>query len=271
VTHTAPPADLATARAFAQSWNRVSSVYTHEQFLDWFAPIAPADIEGRDVLELGFGNGSLLIHVAGCRPARLVGVELGDTLEQTRGLLAGAPVENVELVQGDLTQVDAGRFDIVYCIGVLHHLARPADGFAAVIRHTRPSGRFHCWVYAREGNWPVIHLVDPIRRVASRLPWWVTRYFLAVPLVAPFYVYAKLLRLVSRAWPRATTALRRLPLGSYALWIATRGFAFFRHVAFDQLVTPRTVYLSHPELVSWLRHPEVDPATVYLIFRNGNS
>jgi len=266
-----PHSDIETARAFAQSWNRVSSVYTHEQFLDWFAPLLPADITDRDVLELGFGNGSLLVHVAQCRPARLVGVELGDTLEQTRRLLENSPVGRLDLVKGDLTRVDLEEFDLVYCIGVLHHLARPDEGLAAVIRHTRPGGAFHCWVYAREGNWPIIHLVDPIRRVASRLPWWLTRYLIAAPLVVPFFLYAKLLRLISSVWPRSTPWISRLPLGGYALWIAARELAFFRHVAFDQLVTPRTVYFTRVELETWLRHPEIEPASTYLILRNGNS
>ena len=41
---------------------------------------------------------------------------------------------------------------------------------------------------------------------------------------------------------------RRLPLGSYSLWIGRRGLGFFRHVAFDQLVTPRTVYIERGEV-----------------------
>src|SRR5262249_50892914 len=67
------PADARTAAAFAESWNRVGegSVYTREQFLDWLAPIEPHEIRGRSVVELGFGNGSLLVHVAACGPSRL--------------------------------------------------------------------------------------------------------------------------------------------------------------------------------------------------------
>ncbi|HEU4523057.1 MAG TPA: class I SAM-dependent methyltransferase, partial [Thermoanaerobaculia bacterium] len=144
-------ADTSTAAAFAQSWNRVGSVYTREQFLEWFSPLTSEHIRGRTVIELGFGNGSLLAHVARCEPARLVGVELGDTIEQTRRNLAGAPV-TPELHRADLTRADLGTFDLSYCIGVLHHLDDPSAGFDSVLRHTSPGGQFHCWVYAREGN-----------------------------------------------------------------------------------------------------------------------
>lgn len=262
--------DADTARAFATSWNHVGErpVYSWEQFLDWMAPLGPQDVVGQEVLELGFGNGSHLYHMGHCGPRRLCGVELADTLETARRILRHLPPGLVELHRGDLTQVDLGQFDLVYCIGVLHHLQDPYAGFQAVLRHTRPGGRFHCWVYAREGNDVILRLVEPMRRMACRLPWWLTKYGLALPLVCPFYVYARGLARLAR-W--APARAERLPLGRYSLWIAPRPFWFFHHVAFDQLVSPRTVYLDRATLESWLRHPEVEPGSSYLILRNGNS
>jgi SAM-dependent methyltransferase len=155
----------------------------------------------------------------------------------------------------------------VYSIGVLHHLKDPRLGFESVVRNTRPGGRFHCWVYAKEGNAVVIWLVDPIRRIAARLPWWFTKYGLATPLAVPYFVYAKLLAAFPR-WP----ALRSLPLYEYSLWIAKREFAFFRHVAFDQLVTPQTVYIERATIEEWLKgNRRIVPGSTYIIMRNGNS
>ncbi len=254
-------ADKKTADAFAQSWNRIGSVYTREQFLEWFAPLTPEDLRGRSVLELGFGNGSLLVHAAQCAPARLAGVDLGDTLAQTRLNLAElAP--NVELHQGDLTSVELGTFDVVYCIGVLHHLDSPGEGFASVLRHTRAGGRFHCWVYAREGNAVIRWLVDPLRRVTSRLPWWFTKYLVATPLVVPYFLYAKTIRALG-------ISRLPLPLLEYTRWIASEPFRFFRHVAFDQLVTPRTRYIDRETVERWLS--DSDSSETYVIHRNGNS
>jgi len=267
--------DARTAAAFATSWNTVGegSVYTREQFLDWFAPVDPASIEGASVLELGFGNGSLLYHVGACRPARLCGVELGDTLAQTRKNLRHLPDGMLELHRGDLTTANLGQFDLVYCIGVLHHLEQPQRGFDAVLRHTRPGGRFHCWVYGREGNGVVVHVVDPIRRVASKLPWWLAKYGVALPLAMPYYAYAKTLTLASRyaKGEAGRELLHKLPLKEYSLWIAKRPFSFFHHVAFDQLVTPRTHYILREAIESWLQRPEIDPSSTYVTQRNGNS
>ena len=259
--------DAGTAAAFATSWNNVGSgsVYTREQFDDWLRPLDAAAFAGKSVLELGFGNGSLLYHAAAYGPARLAGVELGDTLARTRDNLRHLPDGMLELHQGDLTKVDVGAFDFVYCIGVLHHLASPDDGFRAVLQHTRPGGRFHCWVYAEEGNDLVIHVVDPIRRAASRLPWWLTKYGVAIPLTVPYFVYAKAVGRVPVA------VAERLPLGAYSQWIAQRDFAFFHHIAFDQLVTPQTHYISRATVDRWLASPEVAQDTTYVRRRNGNS
>jgi SAM-dependent methyltransferase len=264
------PVDRRTADAFATSWNDLPSgpVYTREQFIDWFEPVTPDDLRGRRVLELGFGNGSLLHHVAGCAPSALTGVELGDTFEVAKANIPGSYTGELNLIHGDLTRVEAGLHDVVYCIGVIHHLDEPADGFRAVLRHVVEGGRFHCWVYAREGNALVIALVDPLRRVVSRLPWRVTKWGVAFPLALPFFVVANATAALVRRWP----ALRNvLPLAGYFTWIAKREFAFFHHVAFDQLVTPTTRYISRDTVESWLESSEVEPGSTYLIFRNGNS
>jgi len=260
--------DQPTADAFARSWNRLpeGSVYSVSQFEEWFLPLTRADVEGKRVLELGCGGGSLMVHVTAWQPSDLVGVELGDSAAMAERNLARTGFTACRVAKGDLTTFDdAERYDLVYCIGVLHHLQDPRKGFDAVLRNTCPGGRFHCWVYAHEGNGVVRMVVDPIRRVASGLPWWLTKYGIATPLVVPYYVYAKVLNALR--WE----ALRRLPLHDYSLWISQRGFGFFRHVAFDQLVTPHTVYLRRDVIEEWLLDPRVEPGSTYVTFRNGNS
>jgi len=114
----------------------------------------------------------------------------------------------------------------------------------------------------------VIALVEPIRKLVSKLPWWFTKYFVATPLALPFYVYGKTIG--------ALTFLRHfknyLPLYSYMRWIGPREFGFYRHVAFDQLVTPQTTFITRAEIDDWLASSlEILPGSTYCIFRNGNS
>jgi SAM-dependent methyltransferase len=260
--------DVKTADAFATSWNNLpkGSVYTWDQIEDWMAPLHIDDVKGKRVLELGCGNGSLMVHLLEWGPKSLEGVDLGDSILTARENLKES--QNVNVTKSDLVEFTANEpYDVVCCIGVLHHLQKPEDGFKSVVRNTKPGGKFHCWVYAEEGNWLIIHFVDPIRKVASTLPWWFTKYFLATPLVAPFYIYAKILRMLPK-W----SLLKCLPLYEYALWIAKRGFLFFRHVAFDQLVTPQTTYIPKVTIENWMKkHKEIDQSSTYIIMRNGNS
>jgi SAM-dependent methyltransferase len=261
--------DTQTAQAFATSWNNLpeGSVYTSDQFTDWMAPLGQVDAGGKQVLELGCGNASLLYHMANWNPAYLEGVDLGDSVASAEKNMAKSQFRNWRVTKGDLVSFDSSGFDLVYCIGVLHHLKDPKAGFESLVRNTKPGGKFHAWVYAREGNAVVIWFVDPIRKIVSKMPWWFTKYCVATPLVVPFYLYAKVLN----ALPRFHL-LKKFPLYEYSLWIARREFAFFRHVAFDQLVTPQTVYISKVTIEIWLKeNPRVDQTSTYIIMRNGNS
>jgi SAM-dependent methyltransferase len=262
--------DQQTADAFATSWNNLppGSVYTREQFEDWLAPVTQSDVEGKDVAELGCGNGSLLVHMTSWEPRWLVGVDLGESVHSARENVGRTGFPRVEIQQGDLTQYASDGYDFVYCIGVLHHLKLPQIGFRSVLNNTKPGGRFHCWVYAREGNALIIWIVDPLRVIASRLPWWMTKYLIATPAVIPYFIYAKIVSAL-----RSVPGIKHLPLFDYSCWIAKRDFAFFRHVAFDQLVTPQTVYVSRAEVDRWLSEEsdDIEPGSTYVIFRNGNS
>jgi SAM-dependent methyltransferase len=231
------------------------------------APLTQSAVEGKTVLELGCGNGSLLYHTGGWRPAYLEGVDLGESVESARDVMAAGAFGNWKVVKADLTDYDSPGFDIVYCIGVLHHLTNPEAGLDAVLRNVKDGGVFHCWVYAKEGNALVRLLVEPLRRLFCRWPWWITKYLVATCLAVPFFAYAK-----SVAMLRRVPGMRLAPLYAYALWIAHREFAFFRHVAFDQLVTPRTTFLERDTIGRWLTtRAQVVPNSAYVIMRNGNS
>jgi len=263
------PSDQETADKFANSWNNVynASVYTEAQFEEWIAPWKKTDLKGKNILELGCGSGALMFHVAQTQPQKLMGIDLGDSVNTARKLLKD---HDVIITQGDITNtrelLKLGRFDRVYCIGVLHHLKKPEEGIQSLLAMTLPGGQFHGWVYAHEGNSVVRYLVDPLRRMVNHLPWFVNKYLVALPLTIPFFIYSNFCRIISYFLGKTTF----LPLFDYMMWISKRGFDFHHHVAFDQLVTPVTHYIKKERVESWLKDERIEEKSSYILFRNGN-
>jgi 2-polyprenyl-3-methyl-5-hydroxy-6-metoxy-1,4-benzoquinol methylase len=135
--------DLKTAQAFATSWNNLprGSIYSVEQFCEWMSPLIASDVKGKEVLELGCGNGSLAFHLVSWQPLRFKGVDLGDSVLSARKNLQDLQT-NVHIEQADLVQYQSDGYDLVYCIGVLHHLINPELGFQAILRNTKPGADF---------------------------------------------------------------------------------------------------------------------------------
>jgi len=261
--------DMKTANAFANSWNNLpgGSVYTWKQFEDWFNPLTKVNVEGKSVLELGCGNASLLVHIANWNPSYIEGIDLGASVIAAEKNMAETGFKNYKITKADLTQYKNKSFDLVFSIGVLHHLKKPEEGFKAVIKNTKSGGHFHCWVYAYEGNGVIRLIVEPLRRIFSKFPWWFTKYFVATPAVIPFFLYAKFLKNFSKI-----KFFKRLPLYEYSLWISQREFAFFRHVVFDQLLAPQTTFIDKITIKSWLNnYDNIQKDSQYIIMRNGNS
>lgn len=259
-------AEADTAAAFGYEWTRYRELAERyrQQFLDWIRPVDPGFLKGRTVLEGGCGKGRHTAVVAELGARAIVAIDLSDAVdaafENTRHL------PNVHIVQADLNHLPVRRvFDYAFSIGVLHHMPDPERGFRALVSRLVPGGAISTWVYGREGNGWIVHLVSPVReRVTTRLPHAFLDALSGV-LTVPLFLATRFLYGPSRS----TAFGKRLPYAPYLGYIAPFPFREQRSIVFDHLVAPIAFYMRRDEVAGWFERAGL--TAVRIEHHNANS
>lgn len=265
-----PESQRRTAEAFGWEWTHYIDQHPEfeAQFLDWIHPTQPEFFRGKSVLDAGCGTGRHAYYAARYGAAEVVGVDLSVAVETAQQVLSG--FDNAHVVQGDLLRPplrppdDGGGFDFIYSIGVLHHLPDPREGFLTLARYLRPGGTIAVWVYGYENNGLVRNVVEPIRRVSTRLSPGVL-HIAAWPLAIAFHGVAKGIYKPLHG----TRVGRVLPLREYLASVADFNFAHNRAIVYDQLVAPTAAYIRGEALRSWF--DEAGLVDVEISHRHANS
>ena len=185
--------------------------------------------------------------------AEVIGLDLSlGGLLHARALLNGTG--SFHLVQGDIIRppFQRGAFNVVYSIGVIHHLASPKAGLLALESLLCPGGSLWIWVYGLEGMSLVYRLSHLV---------WLRRFTRSWSLQAKF----RLSRLLALAF--GTYYLTPLRLLHGLLPSSVMGFLPFEgltrsnyedvaYAFFDRLQPPYTHYLRKADLQEWLARLE---------------
>jgi SAM-dependent methyltransferase len=124
----------------------------------WLRPEGKArqNKEGSAFIDVGCGTGDTVIALAGHFPeVRFLGVDVsGPSLEAARKQAKDSGHSNVTFRQFDIANDPAGpdRFDVVMCLGVLHHIRDMARAFGRVAALVKPGGHAVLWFYGRRGR-----------------------------------------------------------------------------------------------------------------------
>lgn len=171
---------IQTATAFGEEWQYFSQNLADYEgsARSYFDLLAPNDFSGM-ILDAGCGMGRWA-YKAGQHARTLLAVDLSSSVDQAAMLLSGLP--NTHVVQADLHQLPfrSSTFDLIYSLGVLHHLPDPLTGLDGVVRHLKPGGKFLAYFYYALDNRPwyfhvILWFVTGLRFVISRLPHRVAR------------------------------------------------------------------------------------------------
>ena len=111
------------------------------------------------ILDAGCGTGVGTEYLVHLNPqASVVGIDLSAgalSVASERCRRSGANrVEFHHLSLYDADQLD-GEFDLINCVGVLHHLPDPMRGIQSLAAKLAPGGLMHIFVYAELGRWEI--------------------------------------------------------------------------------------------------------------------
>jgi SAM-dependent methyltransferase len=164
-----------TIADFGEQWTRFTDnegfYGSGELLADICGPLlAPAEIRGRRVAEIGSGTGRVVRMLLEAGAAHVVAVEPSAAFEVLCRNVAGdrARAECLRIT-GDRLPSDL-QLDLILSIGVIHHIPDPAPVIRAAHAALRPGGRMLVWLYGREGNGAYLAFTQSMRRLTTRMP-----------------------------------------------------------------------------------------------------
>ena len=208
-----------TAKSFGFEWTRFSEMYPEweSNFRDYMFPRTAESFQSNRVLDAGCGIGRHAYYAAHYG-AEVWAVDISDAVEVAARNTMGT---GARVIQADLNQLPFREesFDLVYSMGVLHHLPDPERAFRYLLRFVKPGGEFRMFLYWMPERQPLKRLllkaVAALRMLTVRMP---HRLLYPLSYVAAFLVWTCFV------WPyRAFTRLPmlsktadRLPLRQYS-------------------------------------------------------
>lgn len=208
-----------TYRSFGFEWRSFAAqLPEYEANYKWYLePLGDQPLGDRVVLDAGCGMGRHTHHLL-ADGARVVGLDASPAIDVAA---SNNRVDRALFVQGDLLHLPLapGSFDIVCCLGVLHHLEDTSRGMAELVRVLRAEGWLLIYVYhdPAETSWirgQLIRAVSLVRGITTRMPHGIMRtltFLLAGGIYLAYTAPGKALSRLRALRPRITD----LPLGQY--------------------------------------------------------
>lgn len=251
---------LKTFESFGYEWTHFDRMQPEDEgyFREYFASVDVEMLRDCVALDAGCGKGRYTRFAANY--VRAVAA-LDGSEAVTAAVRNLAELPNVAVVKADLRDAPffPGSFDFISCLGVLHHLPDPQQGFDVLVRLLAPGGRLLIYVYSRPGSPGVrafaLEGARILRLVTVRLPHRLTRA-LAAPIALCLYVAVVVPGSIGERVGLA--ALARLPLVAYrkrplrSLWLDT----------FDRLSAPLERRYVWPEIRSWFEKAGLEVESV---------
>jgi SAM-dependent methyltransferase len=207
-----------------------------ENFRWYLEPLASSPLRGLRVLDAGCGMGRHTVHFLR-EGVEVVALDASPAIEAAA---ANGRDANALFLQADVLRLPLADccFDLVCCLGVLHHIEDTAGGLAELVRVLRPGGSLLVYLYhdPREASrWRerLLGCVSAARRLTTRMPLQLLRAATWLFSIIVFSVYLVPAKGLARVRSLAKT-VRGLPLGQYVDY----PFRIFWNDQFDRFSAP---------------------------------
>jgi SAM-dependent methyltransferase len=232
----APSTKSGSPSRFGYSWDRFAEVSPEqeEQFRRWTSPIDPeTGWHGKTFLDVGCGAGrnSYWAMKYGATGGSSIDVD-ERSLEKARRNLNKYPSVQVNFESIYESSIESA-YDIVFSIGVIHHLEEPATAIRNMVKAVRPGGRVLIWVYGYENMEFYVQVLNPLRKgVFSWMPMPLLNLLSYLPAAA--------------LWISLRAGLQRI---EYFRLLKAFPFRHLRHIILDQML---------PQIANYWRREEVE-------------
>jgi SAM-dependent methyltransferase len=169
---------------FGYEWKTYSEMRSdyEEQFRRWTVLIPLEEWKGKAILDVGCGMGRNSFWPLAYGASSAVAIDVDDesvaAAQRTLARFKNATVQKMSAY--DVEYVE--HFDIVFSIGVIHHLEAPEVALSEMVDALKPGGKLLIWVYGLENNRWLLWMLDPTRKLLfSRLPIRLTHHLSLYP------------------------------------------------------------------------------------------
>ncbi len=235
---------------FGHSWNIYNEILPihEEQFLRWTTGIEKSWWKGKTVLDVGCGIGrnSYWPLTYGAKESLSIDVDERTLAAAKRNLSTYSNAQVVHRSAYEINETD--RFDMVFSIGVIHHLANPELAVANMVKAAKPGGKVLVWLYGYENNEWIVKYFNPMRKAL----------FSKMPLA---FVHTLSLPLTGLLWLTI-----RAGMGKSEYFKMLKGFSFnhLRAIVYDHMLPEIALYYTRTEAqhllkAAGLNHVETNP------------
>ena len=236
-----------TLESFGFEWQKFSKMLNEweKNFNFYFQPVKTDFLKDRTVLEVGCGKGRHTYYIAKIAK-EIIAVDFSQAIDVAS--YNNKEHKNIHFIQADIDNLPFKKnfFDFIFCIGVLHHLPKPEQGFNKLVDLLKNNAGILIYVYhnfpKRSFSFYLLKFVNFFRRLTIRMPHNLL-YLLCYPIaVLSYLLFVFPCKIFSERAER-----KSWPLRSYLNY----PFAVLLNDTFDRFSAPIENRYTKEEILAW--------------------